>query len=235
MGLWASEFITQVNASVLFEGSNFVRLLSGLWVSLRIALIAMAGSIALGIPLGIAMTSKHTWVRFILKVYVEAMRLMPQIVVLFIVFFSLARDFNLNLSGEVAAIFAFILWGSAEMGDLVRAAIRAVPAHQYESALALGLRPMQVHYYVVIAQAVRSLLPTTVNLTTRMIKTTSLVALIGVVEVLKVGQQIIDANRFEHPGAALWVYGTIFVLYFLVCFPIAWFSRRLEHRWGHVS
>lgn len=225
-------FVGEASWSVLFEGSNPIRLLAGLWVSVRIALIAMAGGIVLGIPLGVAMTSRRAWVRMALKAYVEAMRLLPQIVVLFIVFFSLSRDFNINLSGETAAIVAFTLWGSAEMADLVRGAITAVPRHQYESAQALGLGAVQVQRYVVIPQAVRSLIPTTVNLTTRMIKTTSLVALIGVVEVLKVGQQIIDANRFDYPGAALWVYGAIFILYFIVCFPIGWYSRRLERRWS---
>ena len=65
-----------------------------------------------------------------------------------------------------------------------------------------------------------------------MIKTTSLVALIGIVEVLKVGQQIIDANRFEFPTAALWIYGTVFFLYFLACWPISMLSKYLERKWG---
>ena len=84
---------------------------------------------------------------------------------------------------------------------------------------------------MVLPQAVRGLVPLTINLTNRMIMTTSLVVLIGVVEVLKVAQQIIDANRFEYPGAALWVYGVVFLLYFLVCFPISLASRKLERRW----
>jgi polar amino acid transport system permease protein len=136
-----------------------------------------------------------------------------------------------NLSGEVAAIVVFTLWGTAEMGDLVRGSISAIPAHQYDSARSLGLSAAQLQRHVILPQAVRRLLPLTVNLTTRMIKTTSLVALIGVVEVLKVAQQIIDANRFDYPDAALWIYGVIFGLYFAVCFPISWYSRRLERKW----
>ena len=64
-----------------------------------------------------------------------------------------------------------------------------------------------------------------------MIKTTSLVVLIGVVEVLKVGQQIIDANRFNYTTASLWIYGLIFALYFLICWPISLLSRHMEKTW----
>ena len=65
-----------------------------------------------------------------------------------------------------------------------------------------------------------------------MIMTTPLVALIGVVEVLKTGQQIIDPNRFTHPDGALWIYGTILLLYFALCFPISLAARRLERIWS---
>ena len=60
-----------------------------------------------------------------------------------------------------------------------------------------------------------------------MIKTTALVSIIGVTEVLKVGKQIIDANRFEFPDAAIWVYAAIFFMYFLICFPLSMISRAI--------
>ena len=55
--------------------------------------------------------------------------------------------------------------------------------------------------------------------------------LIGIVEVLKTGQQIIDANRFEYPTAALWVYGAVFLLYFLACWPVSLAAKALEKKW----
>ena len=75
-------------------------------------------------------------------------------------------------------------------------------------------------------------MPLAINLVTRMVKTTSLIVLIGVVEVLKTGQQIIDANRFQYPTAALPIYGVIFLLYFLVCWPVSMLARYLEQRWA---
>ena len=90
----------------------------------------------------------------------------------------------------------------------------------------------QVNLNIILPQTVRRLLPLTINLANRMIMTTSLVVLIGVTEVLKTGQQIIDANRFAYPKAALWVYGAIFLLYFAVCYVISQFSKCLERKWN---
>ena len=217
---------------LLFQDNNLPRLLGGLWTSAQIALIAMAFSIALGIGLGTVMTSRRWWVRLLTRSYLEAVRIMPQIVLLFLLFFDLTRYFGINLDGRAAAVVVFTLWGTAEMGDLVRAAITSIPAHQHQSARALGLTTWQTQRAVVLPQAARRLVPTTINLTNRMIMTTPLVALIGVVEVLKVGQQIIDRNRFTYPDGGLWIYGAVLVLYFAVCFPISLLARRLERKWA---
>ena len=123
--------------------------------------------------------------------YLEFIRIMPQLVLLFLFYFSTTRTFGWNLSGETASIIVFVLWGTAEMSDLVRGALISIPKHQYESSAALGLTKMQTYLYVIIPQAVRRLIPLSINLITRMIKTTSLILMIGVVEVLKVAQQII--------------------------------------------
>ena len=64
-----------------------------------------------------------------------------------------------------------------------------------------------------------------------MVKTSSLAMLIGVLEVIKVGQQIIETSLFTDPSAALWIYGMIFMLYFVICYPLSLFSRYLEKRW----
>ncbi|OFU57865.1 amino acid ABC transporter permease [Corynebacterium sp. HMSC11D10] len=204
----------------------------GLGVSIQIALASMGLSIVLGTLLGVVMSSPSKIVRVITQTYLQFVRIMPQLVLLFLVYFDATRAWGLNLDARVAAVIVFTLWGTAELGDLVRAAIESVPRHQYLSAAALGIEGRALYRHVVLPQALRGLIPATINLTNRMIMTTSLVALIGVVEVLKVAQQIIDANRFEYPSAALWIYGVVFLLYFLVCFPISLAARKLEERWS---
>lgn len=215
---------------VLFQGTNFLRLCEGIWVSLRIALIAMIASILLGVVLGMIMTSKNKVIRWVCRIYLECVRIMPQLVLLFLVYFGAAKHLGINLSGEVSAIIVFTFWGTAEMGDLVRSALLAIPVHQYESGYALGMTKRQVYTHIVIQQTIRRLIPSAMNLLTRMIKTTSLVVLIGVVEVVKVGKQIIDANRYTTPDSALWVYGMIFLMYFAICFPFSKATSILERR-----
>ena len=201
---------------VLFMGDNFARLLSGLWVTVRISLISVVLSIILGVLLGMVMTIKNPVTKALTKIYLEFVRIMPQLVLLFLVYFGLTKSFGINLSGEASSIIVFTIWGTAEMGDLVRGAL---------------INKIQIYRYIIIPQTLRRLIPLAINLTTRMIKTTSLIVLIGVVEVMKVAQQIIEANRYTAPDAALWIYGTIFFLYFIVCWPISLLAGRLEKKW----
>lgn len=216
---------------VLLKGKNLVRLLGGLGVALKISLIAVAISIPLGLLLGVLMTQKNPVLRAVLRLYLEFIRIMPQMVLLFLVFFGAARTFGLNLSGEPSAIIVFSLWGTAEMGDLVRGALTSIPKHQYESGAALGLGGGQVFRYIILPQTVHRLIPLSINLITRMIKTTSLILMIGVVEVLKVAQQIIEANRMSSPNAAFGIYLFVFLLYFLACWPISKLAGYLEKKW----
>ncbi|MEY8353639.1 amino acid ABC transporter permease [Lachnospiraceae bacterium 54-53] len=215
---------------ILFQGNNFLRLCAGLWVSLRVAAISMILSIGLGILLGMVMTSRKKPVRFFCRIYLETVRIMPQLVLLFLVYFGAAKHLNVNLSGGAAAVIVFTFWGTAEMGDLVRSALESIPLHQYQSGFALGMTRLSVYRYIIIPQTVRRLLPSVMNLLTRMIKTTSLVVLIGVIEVVKVGKQIIDASRYTVPDAALWVYGVIFILYFAVCYPFSRAAALLDKK-----
>ena len=215
---------------VLFKGSNMLRLLEGLWVSMRISLISVVISMVLGLLVGALMTRKSKAVKWFTRIYLEIVRVMPQMVLLFIVFFGTTRVFGWNIEAEKAAIIVFSFWGTAEMADLVRGALISIPVHQYESAAALGMTELQTYVHVIIPQTLRRLIPLSINLVTRMIKTTSLVMLIGVVEVLKVWQQIIEANRTSSPNAAFGVYATVFLLYFIACWPISMLSRYLERK-----
>ncbi len=218
--------------AVLFKGNNLQRLLGGLGVTLELSLASVALSIVLGLLAGVLMTLKNPVVRAAMRLWLETVRIVPQLVLLFLVYFGMAKTFNLQLSGEAAAVIVFTFWGAGEMGDLVRGAITSIPVHQRESSAALGLTRGQTWRYVLLPQAARRLIPQAINLTTRMIKTTSLVMLIGVVEVLKVGSQIIDAARYDAPQGAVWVYGAVFFLYFFACWPISLAAGWLEKRWS---
>lgn len=224
--------MASLGIDVLFKGTNFMRLLQGLWVSIEISLISVAISILLGLVVGVLMTVDNKILKAVLKLYLETVRIMPQMVLLFIVYFGTTRVFGWDLSAEASAIFVFTFWGTAEMGDLVRGSIKSIPRIQFESAYALGMDKLQTYFYIILPQTIRRLIPLSINLITRMIKTTSLVMMIGIVEVLKVGQQIIEANRNTSPNAAFGVFGVVMLLYFLICWPISRLSIYLEKRWA---
>lgn len=218
--------------SVLFEGRNMERLFEGLFVTIQIALIAVLISSILGIIFGIIMTSKNIAIRILCRFILEAVRIIPVLVWLFIFYFGVTKLIGIHIDSMVVSIIVFTIWGTVEMGDIVRGAITSIPKHQKESAKAIGLTDIQMYRYVIIPLAVRRLVPAAINLITRMIKTTSLVVLIGVVEVLKVGQQIMDASRITNPSAPIWIYSFIFLLYFALCYPISLLSKKLEKAWN---
>ena len=215
---------------VLLKGKNMLRLLQGLGVALKISLISVVISIILGLILGMLMNLKKPLINIISRIYLEIVRIMPQMVLLFIVFFGFTKMTGHNLSAEVSSLIVFSFWGTAEMADLVRGCLQSIPKIQYESSYALGLTKLQTYIYVIIPQIVRRLIPLSINLITRMIKTTSLIMMIGIVEVLKVGQQIIEANRKTSPHAAFGIFATIFLLYFLACWPISCLAKYLEKK-----
>lgn len=217
---------------VLLKGNNLARLLSGLGVALRISFISIILSLILGLFIGILMTTNNKIIKFITRLHLEIVRIMPQLVLLFIVFFGFPDFFGLNFSSELASVIVFTFWGSIEMADLVRGSIESIPKHQSESAFALGFNKLESYFYIIIPQAIRRLIPQAINLVTRIIKTTSITLMIGVVETIKVGQQIIDANRMSSPNSAFGIYLVIFLLYFVVCFPISKLAGYLERKWA---
>ncbi len=212
---------------VLFEGENFSRLMSGLWTSIWIAAISLVIGLALGTLFGILRTGRSKVIRFILRLYLEFFRIVPTVVLLYLVYYILPRQLHINWPATWMAVLAFSLWVAAEFSDIVRGALESVPKNQRESGLALGLNNAQLFRYVLLPQAVKLELPATINLATRVVKTTSLLMLISVVEVINVGQQIIEANNQQYPTGVFWVYGLIFILYFILDYPLSALSKKL--------
>lgn len=217
--------------NLLWEGSNLSRLLNGLAITAEIAFISVFFACILGVVFGLIMTIKNKWIQVISHFYLEFVRIIPLLALLFIAYFGLAKWFDIHLNGITVCILVFIFWGTAEMGDLMRGALTSIEKHQLESAYALGLNRLQTFYYILLPQSIKRVTPSAINLFTRMVKTSSLAMLIGVLEVIKVGQQIIETSLFTDSSAALWIYGVIFMLYFVICYPLSLFSRYLEKRW----
>ncbi|WP_026683528.1 amino acid ABC transporter permease [Heyndrickxia coagulans] len=216
--------------NIFFEGANFLRLLGGLYVSAKIAFLSIFFGGILGIVLGVLRTLHNPLLRLLLRLYLEFFRIVPTIVLLFLFYYILPQSFNINYKADTVATIVFSLWMAAEMSDIVRGALISVPRHQVESGKAIGLSTVQLYRYVLVPQSIHLMIPATINLMTRIVKTTSLLLLISVVDVINVGQQIIEANSHRYQDGAFWVYGFIFILYFILCYPLSRLARRLERR-----
>ncbi|OPG59399.1 amino acid ABC transporter permease [Helicobacter pylori] len=219
---------------VLLELDNLKRLLEGFETTLLIALSSAIVSIIVGILLGSLMAFGSKIMVLACRVYLESVRIIPLLAWLFIVYFGLASWFDLHISAVLASIIVFSLWGGAEMMDLTRGVLTSVSKHQVESALALGLDSKKVIFNIIFPQSFLSLLPSSLNLFTRMIKTTALVSLIGAIDLLKVGQQIIELNLLRMPNASFVVYGVILMFYFSLCYSLSLYSSHLEKKFQYI-
>ncbi|MFC6255348.1 amino acid ABC transporter permease [Secundilactobacillus hailunensis] len=216
--------------NVLFEGRNLIRLFGGLWTTVEIAAVALVLGLILGVILGVLRTFPNRLLRLVLRLYLEFFRIVPTVVLLFLFYYILPKQLGVNMPANQVATLVFALWTAAEMSDIVRGALISVPKHQRESGMAIGLNRLQLYRYVLIPQAVSLELPATINLVTRVIKTTSLLMLISVMDVINVGQQVVEANNQKYPTGVFWVYGIIFVMYFAIDYPLSWWAKRMDKK-----
>ncbi|EKB25671.1 amino acid ABC transporter permease [Aeromonas dhakensis] len=197
--------------------------------TLAISLLAILFATLGGVGYGVLAQQGGRLTRGALRVYLELFRVVPVLVWLYLFFFGLPIFFGLDIPAFWCAVLVLTLWGASEVGEAVRGGLNSLARGQQEAGLALGLSRWQLYRHVLLPQALQRLTPPTINIYTRIIKTSSLAVLIGVVEVIKVGQQII-----ERTYGSLLIYGLLFLFFFLVCYPLSLVSRRLEQQWGNA-
>lgn len=222
--------MASLEGNQLFNINNLKRLMEGLGVTLNIAIVSLILSTILGILFGIIMTSKERAIKIISAIYLESVRIIPLMVWLFIFYFGIPTMFNIHLDSIIVGYIVFTIWGTAEIGDLVRGAVTSIPKIYYDSAKALALSKVEIYKSIIIPISIRRVLPGIINLATRMIKTTSLITLIGAVDLVKVGQQIIERSILKEPLTPFWIYGFILIVYFIICFPISMGAKILEKK-----
>ncbi|MBL0527891.1 amino acid ABC transporter permease [Aeromonas caviae] len=197
--------------------------------TLAISLLAILFATLGGVGYGVLAQQGGRLTRGVLRVYLELFRVVPVLVWLYLFFFGLPIFFGVDIPAFWCAVLVLALWGASEVGEVVRGGLGSLARGQQEAGLALGLSRWQLYRHVLLPQALQRLTPPTINIYTRIIKTSSLAVLIGVVEVIKVGQQII-----ERTYGSLLIYGLLFLFFFLVCYPLSLTSRRLEQQWGNA-
>ncbi len=209
-----------------FGSGDLVFMLLALRWTVALAAGAFVFGGAIGLAVALARVSGGRTLRWLAIGYIRVFQGTPLLLQLFLVFFG-ADMLGFGLGPYVSAILGLSLNAGAFLGEIWRGALQAVPAGQQEAARALGLHYVPRMLRVVMPQALRVATAPTVGFLVNLIKSTSLAAVIGFVELTRAGQMINNATFRPFT-----IFGIVAALYFLLCWPLTLASRRLERRLG---
>lgn len=192
--------------------------------TLLLSLLAFLGGGAVGAAVALARVSARAPLRYLAIAYIRLFQGTPLLLQLFLVFFG-GDMLGLPLGPWLSAALGLSLNAGAFLGEIWRGALQAVPRAQSEAAEALGLHYWPRMLRVVMPQALRIAIPPTVGFLVNLIKSTSLAAIIGFVELTRAGQQLNNATF-----RPFLIFGTVALIYFLLCWPLTLSAARLEKR-----
>jgi polar amino acid transport system permease protein len=207
-----------------FNANHLVFLLQGAGWTLVLSLLAFVGGGLLGFIVALCRISPIRSLRWLSTGYVQLVQGTPLLILMFLAYFGLSIV-GLSLPALVAAGLSMTIYVSAYIGEIWRGCIQAVPRTQWEAAECLALSRVQRMGLVVLPQALRIATPPTVGFMVQIVKNTSLASVVGFVELARAGQ-VVNNSLFE----PFLVYMLVAGLYFLLCFPLSWWSRQLERR-----
>ena len=219
---------------LLYGGFGLSPIMSRHWGGLTLTILLTACSSLLSLPLGIVLAlcrqSSLPLIQKLSSFYIDVMRAVPLIAVLF--FGQLLIPLFLPVEIEVdrvwRAIFAFTLFVSAYIAEDIRGGLQSIPNTQIEAANSLGLNQFQIIQLILIPQALRIALPALTNQSIGLFQNTSLMAILGLVELLGVGRSILANPEFI--GQYIEVYVWLACVYWMVCTIMAVLARHLEQR-----
>jgi general L-amino acid transport system permease protein len=202
----------------------------GLMLDVIISFVTVAGALPLGILLALGRRSQLPVMRYFSIGFIELWRGVPLLTVLFMsaVMVPLFLPYGVSIDRLIRAMVAFTLFNAAYMAETVRGGLQGVPVEQEEAAYSLGLRWWQVQSFVTLPQALRIVVPGIVNNIVDLFKDTSLVTIIGLVDLLGAVNQSLKDPAW--PGLAKEGYVFTAFVFFVCCFGMSSYSRRFERR-----
>lgn len=203
-------------------------LLDGLAYTIELSLIVIVIGTVIGAVGGICLRYGTLPLRFLVRAYVDILRGIPVLVLIFASFYGLAL-LGLDISAFLGGVVALSAFCGAHMSETVRGALASIPEGQTEAAKAIGLKPLQRLWYVVLPQATRRILPPWVNTAVEMVKASTLLSVIGVVEFLLATQQVISRTYEVIP-----FYLLAGAVYLVLNFTISQLGAALERRFAYL-
>ena len=207
-----------------FGWPQFLFLVQSLQWTVVLTALALGGGGIVGFGVALARVSQLPALRIAAGAYIQLIQGIPVLMILFLSFYGLAL-FGYHLLPIVAAGVSMAIYGSGYLAEIWRGCIQSVPKPQWEGSESLAMTRAQQYRYVVLPQALRIALPSTVGFAVQVVKNTSIASLIGFVELTRAGQLVNNAT-FQ----PFRVFLVVAALYFVVCYPLSLLSRRLERR-----
>ncbi|WP_292902240.1 amino acid ABC transporter permease [Microbacterium sp.] len=209
-----------------FDGADLLLILKGAFVTIQISALAVVLGGAVGVLSGLMAVSPWPVLRWLSAIWVSAIRGVPVLLIIFFVYFGLPLlSPGSNVPDYWAAVTALTIFASAYISEIVRGSIAALPRGQMEAASALGLSWSRTMFSVILPQASRIMVPPGVGFLVVLIKDSSLVAVIGLIELTRAGN--IVASQTGQPILSYLVVGAF---YFAICFGLSVLGRRYERR-----
>jgi polar amino acid transport system permease protein len=204
--------------------SIFPFFLTGLWMTVKVAFLSLIICTILGFIFGMMRASNNLILKRVIGFYVAFARGTPFVVQIFIVFF-IFPEWGLQLDAFPAAILAMAIMGSAFVCEIVAGGINSIPKGQWEAAASSGLTKMQQLRLVIVPQSLKVIIHPLVGQYVLLIKDTSVVSVIGVTELTRVGW--VTVIRIPE---GLMVFALVGILYFVISYPLILLSNYLEKR-----
>ena len=219
---------------LLYGGFGLSPIMSRQWGGLTLTILLTAFSALLSLPIGIVLAlgrqSSLPLIQKLSSIYIDVMRAIPLIAVLFFgqLLIPLFLPVEIEIDRVWRAIFSFTLFVSAYIAEDIRGGLQAIPNAQVEAANSLGLNKYQIIQLILIPQALRIALPALTNQSIGLFQNTSLMAILGLVELLGIGRSILANPEFI--GRYIEVYIWLACIYWSGCTIMAVLARHLEKK-----
>lgn len=201
----------------------------GWLLTVQISLLALLGSVGIGVTMALLRRSRIIVIRYISMIYIDFVRGAPFLVLIFLLFYCVPA-ITQHASRMVVGVLALSLFAGAYIAEIVRSGIESVGASQRESARAIGLSPVQTYVHVIFPQAFRHILPPLTGQFASLIKDSSLLFVIGLPEVTYTAQQINSATY-----ATLGSFLPLALAYLALTLPLSFLSNLLERRFRYET
>jgi polar amino acid transport system permease protein len=200
-------------------------LIQGIERTLAFTAVSFVGAVLLGLTIALLRLSKHRVVRWPAAMYTELFKNVPLLAIIFMSYYGLTYANIATLSTFQAGVLSLVVFYAAYLSEIFRAAIAGIHTGQREAAEALGLGKISTFSHVIFPQAVRSALPGTNTMLVDLLKSTSLLQVIGAAELMTQAHEIASATFEEFQ-----VYGVISLVYFAMCYPLSQALLLLERK-----